>query len=178
MEIPPFACQNICFLQAAAPNLPTLPDTPGQCAADPAQHRPGWALLCLPCRPPGSPKSHNSSGGNKPTKPRAQSSSCPVPMALSHSGTQPSPHSLSPGEQTSHQRQGPGAACQRRGQLAIAKDLTDLPWPWAVLRNLLHCPKPSAESCAAVLSVTRSPSENQQLHPIRSFGDKFSSKRI
>lgn len=33
------------------------------------------------------------------------------------------------------------------------------------------------ESCAAVLSVTHSPSENQQLLPIRSFGDRNSAAK-
>lgn len=61
---------------------------------------------------------------------------------------------LSPGEQTSHQRQGLRARCQHRGQLTLPEAPTDLPWPWAVLRNLPDCPKPCAESPALLFAVS------------------------
>uniref|UniRef100_A0A8D2NGR7 Sema domain-containing protein n=1 Tax=Zonotrichia albicollis TaxID=44394 RepID=A0A8D2NGR7_ZONAL len=84
---------------------------------------------------------------------------------------------LSPGEQTSHQRQGPRAGCQRRGQLAIAKDPTDLPWPWAVLRNLLYCPNPlqSPELLSSVLPTA--PLRTSSCFPSGSFGDRNSAAK-
>lgn len=178
MEIPPFACQNICFLQVAAPNPPTLPDTPaGQCPADPAQHGSGWAVLPPPCSPPGSPKSHISSGANKPTKPRAHSSSSPpcpwhcptmVPslhLTVPRSGNLP-PKARAKGWVTAWR-----AADHSRGPHRSALALG------CARKSSLLSKTLCRESCTAVLSVTRSPSENGQLLPIKViWRQKFSSK--
>lgn len=110
-------------------------------------------MLCPPCSPPGSPKRHISCGSNKPTKPRAQSSSSrPVPMALFHSGTQPSPGPQESKPPTKGKGQVLGASID--GQLTIPEVPTDLPWPWAVLRYLPYCPKPSEEGPVLLSSVS------------------------